>query len=292
MLIHRAMKAMGRTPPPVVPVVRLSGVISAGGGLRPGLSLASLAAVIERAFAVPERPAVALAVNSPGGSPVQSALVAGRIRQLSEEKKVPVLAFCEDVAASGGYWLACAADEIWADPSSIVGSIGVVSAGFGFHELIERWGIERRVHTAGERKALLDPFRPEEPEDVARLKRIQAEIHEQFKDMVRRRRAGRLKAPEEDLFTGDVWTGARALELGLVDGLGDLRSVLRGRFGDKVRLRLVQQDRRWFPRLPRLGAPSGAPAAEAGAAEAWAEGAARGLAAAAEERAMWARYGL
>jgi signal peptide peptidase SppA len=292
MLIHRAMKAMGRTPPPVVPVVRLSGVISAAGGLRPGLSLASLAAVIERAFAVPDRPAVALAVNSPGGSPVQSALVAGRIRQLSEEKKVPVLAFCEDVAASGGYWLACAADEIWADPSSIVGSIGVVSAGFGFHELIERWGIERRVHTAGERKALLDPFRPEEPDDVARLKRIQVEIHEQFKDMVRRRRAGRLKAPEDDLFTGDVWTGARALELGLVDGLGDLRTVLRGRFGDKVRLRLVQQDRRWFPRLPRLQAPGGAPAAQAGAAEAWAEGAARGLAAAAEERAMWARFGL
>jgi signal peptide peptidase SppA len=281
MLIRKLMKAAGRTPPPVVPVVRLAGVISPAGGFRPGLNLAALAGTLERAFSVPDRPAVALAINSPGGSPVQSALVASRIRQLSEEKKVPVIAFCEDVAASGGYWLACAADEIFADPSSIVGSIGVVSSGFGFHELIQRWGIERRVHTAGERKTLLDPFRPEDPEDVVRLKRIQVEIHDQFKAMVRTRRGPSLKAGEDDLFTGEVWTGARALELGLVDGLGDMRSVLRGRFGEKVKLRLIGQEKRWFPRMLRMGV-----------AEDAAEGVARGLAAAVEERALWARYGL
>ena len=278
--MNRVLKALGRTPPPVVPVIRLSGMISAG-GLRAGLNLAALAGAIERAFAVPDRPAVALAINSPGGSPVQSALIAGRIRQLADEKGVPVLAFCEDVAASGGYWLACAADEIWADASSIVGSIGVVSAGFGFHELIGRWGIERRVHTAGERKALLDPFRPEDPEDVARLKRIQVEIHEQFKAHVRARRGGRLKEGEADLFAGDIWTGARALELGLVDGIGDLRSVLRGRFGEKVRLRAVSTERRWLPRMLRLGASAD-----------WVADAGAGLLAAAEERALWARYGL
>ncbi|WP_207477655.1 S49 family peptidase [Arenibaculum pallidiluteum] len=295
MIVNRVLKALGRTPAPVVPVIRLSGVISAGGGLRPGIHLAALAGAIERAFAVPDRPAVALAINSPGGSPVQSALVAGRIRQLAEEKGVPVLAFCEDVAASGGYWLACAADEIWADPSSIVGSIGVVSAGFGFHALIDRWGIERRVHTAGERKALLDPFRPEDPEDVVRLKRIQVEIHDQFKDMVRRRRGGRLRAEESEIFTGDVWTGRRALELGLVDGLGDLRTVLRGRFGDKIRLRAVPTERRWLPRGLRLMGPgSGRGGGLIGADRLgdWAAEVGHGVVAAAEERALWARYGL
>lgn len=285
MWIRRIMKAMGRPVPPVVPVIRLAGVIGPGGAFRPSVNLASLAGVIERAFSVPDRAAVALAINSPGGSPVQSALVAGRIRQLADERGVPVFAFAEDVAASGGYWLACAADEIYADEASIIGSIGVVSAGFGFQDLLGRLGVERRVHTSGERKAMLDPFRPEVPEDVARLKRIQGEIHDGFKAMVAKRRAGRLKAPEEELFSGEFWTGRRALDLGLVDGLGDIRSVMRARFGDKVRLRPIQGGRRLFQRrLFRAGA-GGLPAA-------WAGEAAEGLVAAVEERALWSRYGL
>ena len=246
MLIRRIMTAFGRKPAPIVSVIRLSGVIGAGGALRQGITLSALAPVIERAFAVPGQQAVALQINSPGGSPVQSALVAGRIRQLADEKKVPVFAFAEDVAASGGYWLACAADEIYADTSSIIGSIGVVSAGFGFQDLISRYGIERRVHTSGTRKAMLDPFQPENEEDIVRLKAIQAEIHDAFKGMVRDRRGGRLKGTDDDLFTGEFWTGTRARELGLIDGLGDLRTVMRGRFGEKVKLRLVQGDRRWW----------------------------------------------
>jgi signal peptide peptidase SppA len=285
MLIQRIMKAMGRPTPPIVPVVRLAGVIGPGSAFRPSINLASLAGVIERAFSVPDRAAVALAINSPGGSPVQSALVAGRIRQLAEERGVPVFAFAEDVAASGGYWLACAADEIYADEASIIGSIGVVSAGFGFQDLLNRLGVERRVHASGERKAMLDPFRPEQPEDVARLKGIQGEIHDSFKAMVARRRGGRLKAPEQELFSGEFWTGRRALELGLVDGLGDIRSVMRARFGDKVRLRPVQGGRRLFQRrLFRAGTGS-LPAA-------WAGEAAEGLISAVEDRALWSRYGL
>jgi signal peptide peptidase SppA len=285
MLIQRIMKAMGRPTPPIVPVVRLAGVIGPGSAFRPSINLASLAGVIERAFTVPDRAAVALVINSPGGSPVQSALVAGRIRQLAEERGVPVFAFAEDVAASGGYWLACAADEIYADEASIIGSIGVVSAGFGFQDLLNRLGVERRVHTSGERKAMLDPFRPEQPEDVARLKGIQGEIHDSFKAMVARRRGDRLKAPEQELFSGEFWTGRRALELGLVDGLGDIRSVMRARFGDKVRLRLVQGSRRLFQRRLFRTEAGSLPAA-------WAGEAAEGLISAVEERALWSRYGL
>ncbi len=287
-------RLFGVEPPPVVPVVRLAGIIGALSPLRPGLSLAGLAPLLERAFRWPGAKAVAIAINSPGGSAAQSSLIHNRIRALAAERKLKVHAFVEDVAASGGYWLACAGDEIHADETSIVGSIGVVSAGFGFHELIERWGIERRVHTAGERKTLLDPFRPEDPDDVVRLKRIQAEIHDQFKDMVRARRGAKLKASEEDLFTGDVWTGAKAVELGLVDGLGDLRTVLRARYGEKVRLRLVAEGRRWFPKGLRLGADGGGGGAGGGGADGldWAGGAARGLVAAIEERALWARFGL
>lgn len=295
MLMQRIMKAMGRPTPPIVPVVRLAGVIGPGGGLRPAINLATLAGVIERAFSVPDRAAVALVVNSPGGSPVQAALVAGRIRQLADEKGVPVFAFAEDVAASGGYWLACAADEIYADEASIVGSIGVVSAGFGFQDLLQRLGVERRVHTSGRRKAMLDPFRPEDPDDVIRLKAIQGEIHDGFKAMVARRRGDRLKAPEEELFSGEFWTGRRALDLGLIDGLGDVRSVMRARFGDKVRLRLVQGGRRLFQRrLFRTGiegAGVGGPAI-GGLPAGWAGEAADGLISALEERALWSRYGL
>jgi serine protease SohB len=262
---------------PIVPVIRLAGLI---GSLpwRSGLSLAGLERAIERAFAVRRAPAVALAINSPGGSAVQSALIAGRIRALAERNRRPVLAFVEDVAASGGYWLATAADEILVDPASILGSIGVISAGFGFGQAIERLGIERRVHTAGARKSFLDPFRPERAEDLALLAELQGDIHERFKEQVRTRRAGRLKAPEAELFDGRVWTGVRAVAVGLADGLGELRTTLEERFGADVRVRLVNPPR---PRLlSRMGL--GTLAAEA---------AAEGLAIL-EERALRARLGL
>lgn len=267
---------------PLVTVVRLSGVIGIGGPLRGGLTLQGVAPLLERAFAPSKLSAVALVVNSPGGSPVQSALIGARVRQLAEEKKVPVLAFVEDVAASGGYWLACAADEIYADENSIVGSVGVISAGFGFHDLITRHGIERRVHTSGERKTLLDPFRPEDPDDVARLKAIQAEIHASFRAMVRARRGERLKGDDATLFSGEFWTGRRGLELGLVDGLADLRSHLRARFGGKVRTRRVEEERGWLSRRVGLGARAGD----------WTAAAAGGALSAIEERAHWARFGL
>jgi signal peptide peptidase SppA len=234
----------------VVPVVRLSGIIAAGGvlGVR-GLSIEQVAPLLARAFSQRGAKAVALAINSPGGSPVQSALIAQRIRLLASEKQLPVIAFVEDAAASGGYWLACAADEIIADPASIVGSIGVISSGFGFQDLIGRYGIERRVHTSGERKSMLDPFTSEKPDDVERLKRLQAEIHDGFKDWVRQRRAGKLQGDEAMLFSGEFWTGKRGLELGLVDGLGELRALLQARYGAKVHLPVVAARRRWFSRF-------------------------------------------
>jgi signal peptide peptidase SppA len=236
---------------PTVPVIRLSGVIASSGGLLGGRSLAidSVAPLLKRAFEMRGAKAVALVINSPGGSPVQSALIAQRIRLHAKEKSLPVIAFVEDVAASGGYWLACAADEIIVDPSSIVGSIGVISAGFGFQDLIARYGVERRVHTSGERKAMLDPFRPENPEDVERLKRLQAEIHDGFKDWVRQRRGRLLKADEAVLFNGEFWTGQRGLQLGLVDGLGELRSTLQARYGDNVRLPVIGPRRRLLSRF-------------------------------------------
>ena len=235
---------------PVVPVVRLSGPIGAVMPLRTGLAMSSVAPLLERAFSVPGAKAVALVINSPGGSAAQSHLIFQRIRSLAEEKKLPVIAFVEDAAASGGYMIACAADEIYADPASIVGSIGVVSASFGFHELIERLGIERRVHTAGKSKAMLDPFRPENPDDVIRLKGLQVKIHDVFVDLVRSRRGEKLNDSYDDLFSGAFWVGAEAVDLGLVDGLGDIRSVMRQRFGDKVRFRMIEPARR--PLLGRL----------------------------------------
>ncbi len=276
---------------PTVAVLRLAGVIGGASGplpLRGGMSLQGLAGQIERAFSLKHLSAVALLVNSPGGSPVQSALIARRIRDLARERDLPVLAFVEDVAASGGYWLASAGDEIFADASSIVGSIGVVSAGFGFPELLSKLGVERRVHTSGDRKGLLDPFRPEQADDVALLAALQRDIHESFKAQVRDRRGRRLKADEAALFNGEVWSGRRALELGLVDGLGDLRTVMRQRFGDKVRLVPIGGRRGWLVRQLRPGAAWG-PGAAAGLAERdWAGE----LIAALEARALWGRYGL
>ena len=275
-----------RDMPPVVGVVRLHGVIGEFGPIRRGLTLSSVARNLDRAFSLDGVEAVALAINSPGGSPVQSALIHQRIRALAREKDVRVFAFAEDVAASGGYLLALAGDEIFADASSIVGSIGVISAGFGFPEAIARLGIERRVHTAGAKKGMLDPFRPEDPDDVARLEAIQGEIHETFSDLVRSRRGDRLTGDSgddagEDLFSGAFWTGRRAQELGLIDGLGDLRSVMRMRYGERVRLKLVGEERGWLRRRFMRGEGAG-PAFE------WAGG----LIAAVEDRAWWSRYGL
>jgi len=268
---------------PAVPVVRLSGVIAAGGllGSR-GLSIESTAPLLARAFGLRGAKAVALAINSPGGSPVQSALIAQRIRLLAAEKSLPVIAFVEDVAASGGYWLACAADEIIADPASIVGSIGVISAGFGFPDLLARFGVERRVHTSGENKAMLDPFRAEKPEDVERLKRLQGEIHGGFKEWVRQRRGTRLKGDDALLFSGEFWTAKRGLEMGLVDGLGELRSMLQARYGAKVHLPVIAPRRRLLSRFGLGGGEWGSSIESIGPT----------MLAALEERAHWQRFGL
>jgi signal peptide peptidase SppA len=218
----------------VVPVVRLSGLIGAVTPLRPGMSLAGVAKTLERAFATKNAKAVALVINSPGGSPVQSRQIYLRIRQLAGEKKLPVLVFVEDVAASGGYMIACAGDEIFCDPSSILGSIGVVGGSFGFQDLIKRIGVERRLYTAGAHKAMLDPFLPENPDDVARVKTLQREIHALFISLVKRSRGDRLKGADDVLFTGEYWAGETSVSLGLADAIGDLRSTLRERYGDKV----------------------------------------------------------
>ena len=233
---------------PTVAVIRLSGMIAASG--RATLNDANLAPLLERAFSKGKPAAVAIEINSPGGSPVQSSLIGARIRRLAEEKEVPVIAFVEDVAASGGYWLAAAADEIYADESSVIGSIGVISASFGAHELLARQGIERRVYTAGKSKSMLDPFRPENPEDVARLKVLLEDIHTNFKEHVSTRRQGKLPQ-DRDLFTGEVWLARRAQELGLIDGIGHLKPVLKARFGDKVKFRRYAMRK---PLLTRFGA--------------------------------------
>ena len=218
----------------VVPVVRLSGLIGAVTPLRPGMSLTGVAKTLERAFATKHAMAVALVINSPGGSPVQSRQIYLRIRQLAAEKKLPVLVFVEDVAASGGYMIACAGDEIFCDPSSILGSIGVVGGSFGFQELIQKIGVERRLYTAGAHKAMLDPFLPENPDDVARVKALQREIHAIFIALVKQSRGSRLKGADDVLFTGEYWAGETSVSLGLADAIGDLRSTLRARYGDKV----------------------------------------------------------
>ncbi|MDJ0386800.1 S49 family peptidase [Roseomonas sp. E05] len=223
---------------PRVALLRLSGLIAARGGIGPGgpLNVETIGPVLERAFALKRAAAVVLAINSPGGSPVQSSLIAQRIRQLAEKHKLPVIACVEDAAASGGYWLACAADEIVADPSSIVGSIGVISASFGVEELAAKLGIERRLATAGEQKSFLDPFRPVQPWERERLEQLLGTLHGEFKAWVRARRGERLKAPQADLFNGRFWTGREALPLGLIDRLGDARGEIRRRFGEKAQI--------------------------------------------------------
>ncbi|MFT4161254.1 S49 family peptidase [Shinella sp.] len=271
----------------VIPVVRLQGAIMAGGSqFRPALNLAGVATALDKAFAYKDAPAVAVSINSPGGSPVQSRLIFQRIRDLAAEKGKQVLVFVEDVAASGGYMIALAGDEIFADPTSIVGSIGVVSGGFGFPEMLKKIGVERRVYTAGTNKAILDPFQPERESEIEYLKSLQLEIHQVFIDMVKARRGARL-ADDPDLFSGLFWTGTRGRALGLVDGLSDMCSELKRRYGPKTRLELVSAPKGLFGRkTPGVGGLSGDMAERIGSA---------GVAAVAdlaEEKALWGRFGL
>jgi signal peptide peptidase SppA len=271
----------------VVPVVRLSGVIGAVTPLRPGMSLSGVARTLERAFATRNAKAVALVINSPGGSPVQSRQIYLRIRQLAAEKKLPVLVFVEDVAASGGYMIACAGDEIFCDPSSILGSIGVVGGTFGFQDLIKKIGVERRLYTAGAHKAMLDPFLPENPDDVARVKALQREIHAIFIALVKQSRGGRLKGDDDVLFSGEYWAGETSVSLGLADAVGDLRSTLRARFGDKVLTPVIAPASGMLSGLlGRKSAGAGTQAAPDGFA-----GLPEELISALETRAIWAKFG-
>jgi signal peptide peptidase SppA len=272
----------------VVPVVRLSGVIGAVTPLRPGMTLAGVAKMLERAFGTRNAKAVALVINSPGGSPVQSRQIYLRIRQLAAEKKLPVLVFVEDVAASGGYMIACSGDEIYCDPSSILGSIGVVGGSFGLEGLIKKIGVERRLYTAGAHKAMLDPFLPENPDDVARLKAIQREIHAIFIALVKQSRGSRLKRPDDELFTGEYWAGETAIGLGLADGIGDLRATLRARYGEKVLTPVIAPASGMLSGLLGRRAPgAGSMAALDGLASLPDD-----LISAVETRAIWARFGL
>ncbi len=280
-MLRKLLPRRFRTDLPVVPVVRLTGVIGFSTPLRPGLTLASSARLLERAFSYRKPAAVALLINSPGGSAVQSHLIFSRIRRLSEEKSVPVIAFVEDVAASGGYMIACAADEIIADQNSIVGSIGVVGGSFGFSGALEKLGIERRLYTSGDRKAMLDPFLPEKPQDVERLKAVQREIHDDFIALVKQSRGARLTGPENDLFSGEFWTGRKAVAFGIADRIGDMRTLLRERFGEDVRMPLIAAERSLFGRT-RPGVTLG----NLGA------GLAGDFISALEERALWSRYGV
>ncbi|UXN04107.1 MULTISPECIES: S49 family peptidase [unclassified Bartonella] len=276
-LIPRKFRSEGVT----IPVVRLQGVISSSSSaLKSNLSLANCAEQLERAFNMKEAPAVAIVINSPGGSPVQSRLIYKRIRDLASEKNKRVLVFVEDVAASGGYMIACAGDEIFADPSSVVGSIGVVSSSFGFPELMKKIGVERRVYTAGKNKATLDPFSPEKESDINHLKELQLEIHETFINLVKNSRKTKL-SDNEDLFTGMFWTGIKGKELGLVDGLNDIQSVLKDRYGSKMQMRLINASKGLLGRK----SPSGIYADIAGQAIG-------NIVDVAEERALWSRYGL
>ncbi len=280
-LLARLIPARFRSNAVEIPVVRLSGAIMAGGSqFRPALNLAAISPLLEKAFADKDAPAVAFSVNSPGGSPVQARLIYKRIRDLAVEKNKTVFMFLEDVAASGGYMIAVAGDEIIADPSSIVGSIGVISSSFGFTGLMEKIGVERRVHTAGSNKSVLDPFLPEKEKDIEHLKTLQLDIHDVFIGMVKERRGAKLK-DNPDLFTGLFWAGQKAKDLGLVDDLGDMRSFLKARFGEKTKLRLIAQSRGLF------GIRSGA-----GGVSQIGAGAAEALIDSAEERALWSRFGL
>lgn len=276
MATSKIMRLLRGTP--VVPVVRLTGAIGFSTPLSPGITMASTAKLLDRAFAMKRAKAVAIVINSPGGSPVQSHLIYQRIRTLAAEKKKKVIAFVEDVAASGGYMIACAADEIVVDPSSIIGSIGVISASFGFDKAIKKIGVERRVHTAGDHKMSLDPFRPEKPEDVRRLKALQKDIHEMFIALVKKSRGKKLNGPEKTLFSGEFWVGEQSVKYGLADRLGEIKTVLRERYGKNVETPLIAPSASWFSKKTPGVSLEGDWAAT--------------LISAIEARAMWSRYGL
>ena len=277
------------TRPPVVPVLRFSGPIGMATPLRPGLSISTAASAIEKAFSASKLPTVAIIINSPGGSPVQSSLIAKRVRQLAKEKGKRVYTFCEDVAASGGYWLALSGDEIYADTSSIIGSIGVISSGFGFDRALDKLGIDRRVYTSGTSKSILDPFKPEKAEDIERIKTLQSDIHDNFISMVKERRLGKLKGLDSELFSGAFWSAATALEHGLIDGISDVRTKMRQLHGDKVRLKVMPMERGGL--LSRLRrSPMLAIASESGFDPGLAF--ADDLVSAIEARALWSRFGL
>jgi len=286
MKINKFIPARFRKNSTIIPVVKLSGVIAASNSpLSKNLNLANVAPMLEKAFAMKRSPVVALVVNSPGGSPVQSRLIVSRIRELAEKHEKKVLVFVEDVAASGGYMISLAADEIFADETSIIGSIGVVSASFGFDKAIEKLGVERRVYTAGKNKVSLDPFQPEVKDDIEYLKKLQLEIHDVFIEMVKLARGARL-VENEDMFTGRFWTGAIAKELGLIDGLGHLSGVLKERYGEKTELLLIQPKRGLFGRGGNTGIAAGTLGNDIGASLV------NNTIEAAEERALWARFGL
>ena len=267
-------------------MLRFSGAIGMVTPLRPGLSLSTAAEAIARAFSMKGAQAVAIQINSPGGSPVQSTLIFKRVRALAEEKKLKVYVFAEDVAASGGYMLACAGDEVYADESSIIGSIGVISAGFGFTGLIEKIGVQRRVYTAGANKDVLDPFLPEKAADVKRIKAIQLDVHQAFIDLVKSRREGKLNKPDKAIFTGEFWTAQPALELGLIDGISDLRTKMREVFGDNVRFKLVAPSTSWLRRKKSVAVDGGLEL------RALSGDLTEGVISAIEARALWARFGL
>lgn len=282
-LIPKRFRKQGKV---TIPLVRLSGVIQAGGSqFRPALNLASVEELLEKAFDFKKAPAIAISINSPGGSPVQSRLLFSKIRSLAREKEKKVIVFVEDVAASGGYLIALAGDEIIADPTSIVGSIGVISGGFGFPELLKKLGVERRIYTAGENKSVLDPFLPEKQSDIDHLKSLQLDVHKVFIDMVKERRAGKL-ADDERLFSGLFWSGEKGRDLGLVDGVGDMLSELKLRYGDKVEIETIEASKGFIGRFISSRGAGLDPKAEVGA------GMAAGAIETAEERLWWSRYGL
>lgn len=276
------------TRTPVVPVLRLTGAVGMVTPLRPGLSIATLAEPLQKAFEMSKTPSVALIVNSPGGSAVQSSLILKRIRALADEFEKKVHVFCEDVAASGGYYIAAAGDEIFAEPSSIVGSIGVISSGFGFVEAIDKLGIQRRVYTAGRSKAILDPFLPEKPEDIERLAALQRDAHDVFIGAVKERRAGKLKGPDAELFSGAFWSGKQALEYGLIDGISDIRTRMRELYGDEVKLKVVPIERGGLLSKLRRAPSLDGRLMEFSSRTAFTDE----LLSTMETRALWARYGL
>ena len=267
-----------QNPAPVVAILPLEGVIGSGGRLSKPLNLAAIEDRITRAFDIYNLKAVALAVNSPGGSPVQSELIMRRIKDIAKEKKIPVYAFAEDVAASGGYLISLAAEEIYAHEASIVGSIGVISAGFGFNRAIDKIGVDRRVYAAGDSKSILDPFQPEKDKDVKLLKDMQKEIHEFFKNLVKESRGDKLKGAQKTLFSGQFWAGKDAVKLGLVDGIGDLHTICREKFGPKTKFKRIREDKPFLKSL--LGISLARPKIS------------DEILATLESRALWSRFGL